>query len=57
MKFLKKIDKTQRFLIVIIAVYCIVVASRNSAFLSLSTLFALIRSAAEPEPAAEPEAV
>ncbi len=46
MKFLKKIDKTQRFLIVIIAVYCIVVASRNSAFLSLSTLFALIRSAA-----------
>jgi simple sugar transport system permease protein len=46
MKNLKKIDKTERFLIVIILVYCVIVASRNSAFLSLSTLFNLVRSAA-----------
>ena len=46
MKALKKIDQTQRFLILIIIVYCIIVATRNSAFLSLSTLFALIRSSA-----------
>ena len=46
MKILKKIDRTQRFLIVIIILYCIVVATRNSAFLSVSTLFTLIRSSA-----------
>ncbi len=46
MKFLKKIDKTQRFLIAIIVVYCIVVTFRNPAFLSLPTLFNLVRSSA-----------
>ncbi len=46
MKVLKKIDKTQRFLIAIIVVYCIIVTTRNSAFLSLPTLFNLIRSSA-----------
>lgn len=46
MKILKKIDKTQRFLMAIIIVYCVVVAMRNPAFLSLSTLFNLVRSAA-----------
>ena len=46
MKALKKIDKTQRFLIGIIVVYSIIVAMRNPAFLSLTTLFNLIRSSA-----------
>ena len=46
MKGLKKIDKTQRFLIAIIVVYCIIVAMRNPAFLSLTTLFNMVRSAA-----------
>lgn len=46
MKVLKKIDKTQRFLIGIIVVYSIIVAMRNPAFLSLTTLFNLIRSSA-----------
>ena len=46
MKALKRIDRTQRFLLIIILIYCVIVASRNSAFLSLSTLFALIRSSA-----------
>lgn len=46
MKALKKIDKTQRFLLIIIVVYCIIVASRNSAFLSVATLFNLVRSSA-----------
>ena len=46
MKWLKKIDRTQRFLIVIITLYCIIVATRNHAFLSVSTLFSLIRSSA-----------
>ncbi len=46
MKFLKKIDNTQRFLIVIIVLYCILVQSRNSAFLSMATLFTMFRSAA-----------
>ncbi|MDO4345359.1 MAG: ABC transporter permease [Eubacteriales bacterium] len=46
MKALKKIDKTQRFLIAIIVVYSIVVAMRNPAFLSLTTLFNLVRSSA-----------
>ena len=46
MNMLKKIDKTQRFLIVIIIIYCIIVASRNQAFLSLTTLFNLVRSSA-----------
>ena len=44
MKLLKKIDRTQRFLLIIIIVYCTIVAIRNPAFLSLSTLFALQRS-------------
>ena len=43
---MKKIDKTQRFLIIIIVLYCILVASRNSAFLTLTTLFNLVRSSA-----------
>lgn len=46
MKWLKKIDKTQRFLIVIIVLYCAVVAMKNPMFLSLSTVFSLIRSSA-----------
>ncbi len=46
MKMLKKIDKTQRFLLLIIVVYCIIVATRNSAFFSLNTVFNLVRSAA-----------
>ena len=45
MKALKKIDKTQRFLMVIIVVYCMIVAMRNPAFLSLTTLFNMVRSA------------
>ena len=46
MKALKKIDRTQRFLLIIIVIYCIIVATRNASFLSLSTLFALLRSSA-----------
>lgn len=46
MKALKKIDKTQRFLIIIILVYCTIVAVRNPAFLSLTTLFNMVRSSA-----------
>ena len=46
MKALKKIDRTQRFLLIIIIVYCTIVATKNPAFLSLSTLFALLRSSA-----------
>ncbi len=46
MKSLKKIDKTQRFLIAIILVYCVIVAMRNPAFLSLNTLFNMVRSSA-----------
>ena len=44
MKMLKKIDKTQRFLIAIIVIYCVIVAMRNPAFLSLTTLFNILRS-------------
>lgn len=46
MKALKKIDKTQRFLIAIIVVYCVIVAMRNPVFLSLTTFFNMVRSAA-----------
>lgn len=46
MKVLKKIDKTQRFLIAIIVVYTIVVATRNAQFFTLTTLFNLVRSSA-----------
>lgn len=46
MKILKKIDKTQRFLLLIILLYCITVATKNSAFFSLNTVFNLVRSAA-----------
>ncbi len=46
MKLLQKIDKTQRFLIAIIVIYCIIVAVRNSAFLQWGTLFNMIRSSA-----------
>lgn len=40
-----KIDKTQKFLIVIIILYCIIVAIVNPAFLSLETVFDMLRSA------------
>ena len=43
---LKKIDKTQRFLLIIIFFYIVIVATRNPQFLSLTTLFNLIRSSA-----------
>ena len=46
MKRTKKLDKTQLFLIVIILVYCTIVAIRNPLFLSPNTLFNLIRSSA-----------
>ena len=46
MNVLKKIDKTQRFLIAIIVVYTIVVATRNAQFFTLTTLFNLVRSSA-----------
>lgn len=46
MKMLKKIDKTQRFLIAIILIYCTVVAIKSPQFLSFTTLFSLIRSSA-----------
>lgn len=46
MKILKKIDKTQRFLLAIIIVYSVIVATRNAQFLSLTTLFNLVRSSA-----------
>lgn len=42
----KKVDKTQRFLIAIIIIYSVVVALKNSQFLSLTTLFNLVRSSA-----------
>lgn len=41
-----RIDKTQRFLLIIIISYIIIVATRNSQFLSLATLFNLVRSSA-----------
>lgn len=46
MKIGKKIDKTQQFLCVIILVYIVVVSLRNSQFLTLTTLFNMVRSSA-----------
>lgn len=46
MKIWKKVDKTQQFLCVIILVYIIVVSMRNAQFLTLTTLFNLVRSSA-----------
>ena len=46
MKIWKKIDKTQQFLCVIILVYMVVVSMRNAQFLTLTTLFNMVRSSA-----------
>lgn len=46
MKLIKKIDKTQRYLLTIIIVYSAIVAFKSPNFLSLSTLFNLVRSSA-----------
>lgn len=46
MKIWKKIDKTQQFLCAIILVYMVIVSMRNSQFLTLTTLFNMVRSSA-----------